>query len=81
LPPKKGCGCKKKIAAQAHHFELIKEGYVGTLSSVDNPTFDHFKRSFRHLLKQHKIEEIQLPNVISDVQTHQEKPKKQKKKK
>ncbi len=59
---------------QAHHFELIKEGYIGTLSSVDNPTFDHFKH---HLLKQHKIEEIQLPTVIYDVQT-QEKPKKQK---
>ena len=32
---------------QEHHFNLIKEGYVGTLSSVDNPTFDQFKK---HLL-------------------------------
>ena len=29
---------------QEHHFSLIKEGYVGTLSSVDNPTFDQFKK-------------------------------------
>ena len=38
---------------QEHHFSLIKEGYVGTLSSVDNPTFDQFKK---HLLTQHKIQ-------------------------
>ena len=50
---------------QEHHFNLIKEGYVGTLSSVDNPTFDQLKK---HLLTQHKIQGIQLPNVISDVQ-------------
>ena len=62
---------------QEHHFSLIKEGYVGTLSSVDNPTFDQFKK---HLLTQHKIEGIQLPNVISDVQT-EEKSKTKKKKK
>jgi hypothetical protein len=62
---------------QEHHFNLIKEGYVGTLSSVDNPTFDQFKK---HLLTQHKIEGIQLPNVISDVQT-EEKSKTKKKKK
>ena len=62
---------------QKHHFNLIKEGYVGTLSSFDNPTFDQFKK---HLLTQHKIEGIQLPNVISDVQT-EEKSKTKKKKK
>ena len=65
------------LKMQEHHFNLIKEGYVGTLSSVDNPTFDQFKK---HLLTQHKIQGIQLPTVISDVQT-QEKPKTKKKKK
>ena len=65
------------LKMQEHHFNLIKEGYVGTLSSVDNPTFDQFKK---HLLTQHKIQGIQLPNVISDVQT-EEKPKTKKKKK
>lgn len=63
---------------QEHHFNLIKEGYVGTLSSVDNPTFDQFKK---HLLTQHKIQGIQLPNVISDVQQTEEKPQTKKKKK
>ena len=34
-------------------------------------TFDQFKK---HLLTQHKIQGIQLPNVISDVQQTEEKP-------
>ena len=63
---------------QEHHFNLIKEGYVGTLSSVDNPTFDQFKK---HLLTQHKIQGIQLPNVISDVQTEEKTKNKKEEKK
>jgi hypothetical protein len=61
---------------QEHHFQLIKEVYVGALSSVDIPTFDHFKQ---HLLNKHNIEEIQLPPVISDVQT-EAKPKQKRRK-
>jgi hypothetical protein len=41
-------------------------------------TFDQFKK---HLLTQHKIQGIQLPNVISDVQQTEEKPQTKKKKK
>ena len=63
---------------QEHHFSLIKEGYVGTLSSVDNPTFDQFKK---HLLTQHKIQGIQLPNVISKEKQTNEKNHKQKRRK
>ena len=61
---------------QEHHFQLIKEGYVGALSSVDILTFDHFKQ---HLLNKHEIEEIQLPPVISDVQKRKNKKTKEEK--
>ena len=49
---------------QEHHFELIKDGYVGSLSSADFPTFTELKQ---HLLTQHRIEEIQLPKQLPTV--------------
>ena len=51
------------------HFELIKNGYVGSLSSTDFPTFTELRQ---HLLIQHKIEEIQLPTDIFETQTQKE---------
>ena len=48
------------VKMQEHHFELIKDGYVGSLSSADFPTFTDLKQ---HLLTQHKIEEIQLSTI------------------
>ena len=54
---------------QEHHFELIKNGYVGSLSSTDFPTFTELRR---HLLTQHRIEEIQLPTVTFETQTQKE---------
>ena len=51
---------------QEHHFELIKNGYVGSLNSADLPTFTELKQ---YLLTQHRIEEIQLPTVNIETQT------------
>jgi hypothetical protein len=45
---------------QEHHFDLNKNGYVGTLSSAHFPTFEHLRQ---HLIIQHKFKEIQLPTV------------------
>ena len=69
------------VKMQEHHFKLIKEGYVGSLSSADFPTFTELKQ---HLLTQHKIEEIQLPKQLPTVnieaQTQKEQKTKNKKK-
>ena len=68
------------VKMQEHHFELIKDGYVGSLSSADFPTFTDLKQ---HLLTQHRIEEIQLPKqlpaVIETRQTQNEQKTKNKK--
>lgn len=61
---------------QEHHFELIKDGYVGSLSSADFPTFTELKQ---YLLTQHRIEEIQLPTVTIETQTQKEQKTKNKK--
>ena len=70
------------VKMQERHFELIKEGYVGSLSSADFPTFTELKQ---HLLTQHKIEEIQLPKQLPTVdieaQTQKEQKTKNKKRK
>ena len=57
------------VKMQEHHFELIKDGYVGALSSADFPTFTELRR---HLLTQHRIEEIQVPTVTFETQTRKE---------
>ena len=60
---------------QEHHFELIKNGYVGSLSFVDFPTFTEPRQ---HLLIQHRIDEIQLPTVTFVKQTQKEQKTKNK---
>ena len=60
---------------QEHHFELIKDGYVGSLSSADFPTFTELKQ---HLLTQHKIEEVQLPKQLPTVNIEAQTQKEQK---
>ena len=44
--------CVCVCVVQEHHFELIKDGYVGSLSSADFPTFTELKQ---HLLTQHML--------------------------
>ena len=63
------------IKMQEHHFELIKNGYVGSLSSTDFPTFTELKQ---HLLTQHRIE-VQLPTANIETQTQKEQKTKNKK--